>query len=263
MNLGHDPIQCLHVIAFWKWLEAEFGYQNIIFTLLRVQSNRVVFTTANKTVDCINCFQYETPPPRSSYLTITTTEFRRTQGWISLPALHRFRRISLRSLHRYKESALTQISETVNDAVFVGAAVQLAALINLLGPNRQPRAAAAVGEAPAQVRQCMIDPNLNRIINRVPLAENRTMMITFSRANPITERELRYFFDRYYGRNGIERVYMEVENRPVRPSCWYVLVVFRPAETATAMIFLHGQEGLVEFVINGKHATGLLLPFPG
>ncbi|OVA18161.1 hypothetical protein BVC80_1835g581 [Macleaya cordata] len=190
MNLGYDPMRCLHVISLWKWLEAEFGYPNIIATLLRDTPNSSVITLVNEAVNCINWFLEETPPPRSTSLTITTTEFRGTQV-----------RISLRALYQYRESALRRIAETVDIVIFIRAAEQLAALITLLRPMGQTHdavaAAVATGLVPVQVQESMIDPNLNRIINQVPLEEHRTMMITFYRENPITERELQYFFDRY------------------------------------------------------------------
>ncbi|OVA18163.1 hypothetical protein BVC80_1835g583 [Macleaya cordata] len=261
-NLGRDPMQCLRVIALWKWLESEFGYRNTIHLLLTDTEVSAVHTMADEAVHCINCFLSEIPPPDHSSLAIPNGFLNQTH--ISWPAQNRYTRIPLPTLHRYRMSALRRISETVDDVILVRAALQMSALINnnhipLLNPALP--IALVPSAVPPPIQERMLDQNLYHIINQVPLGERRTMMITFSRANPITEIELTDFFVRFYGRDCIEQC-MEVANPPVRPSCCYVIVVFRSAETA-AEIFSHCEEDqLVEFVLNGKPVTAIMVPSP-
>ncbi|OVA18160.1 hypothetical protein BVC80_1835g580 [Macleaya cordata] len=251
LNLGRDTRQCLHVVALWKWLEAEFGYQNIILTLLRDTPGSVVNTIADEAVHCINCFLSETPPPDYSSLPVTTTEILGTQV--------RTIEISLPALHRYRRSALRQIRETVNDVILRAserrAALELVRQSAGLVPVQQrmidPGSTSVVVERGESSQTSSILLNPNHIIgNEVP-PTLRTLMITFSRDKPITEIELRDFFYRLFGSDCIEQVYMEVVNPQVRQS-WYAHVLFRSARTVEAI--LHGKM-IVDFVINGKRAA--------
>ncbi|KAF5203761.1 Rho guanine nucleotide exchange factor [Thalictrum thalictroides] len=77
--------------------------------------------------------------------------------------------------------------------------------------------------------------------------EDRSMFMTFSRGYPITEEELRNYFNRGYG-DVVQEIHMEQASANVQPL--YAIVVFR--SPATVAQILNGRSK-VKFVVKGKH----------
>ncbi|GAV72800.1 hypothetical protein CFOL_v3_16288 [Cephalotus follicularis] len=238
INLWRDPVESMHIMALWLWLEGT-GFINIVHKMLSLPFI-LINELADEGVTCLDCINNDQSASSS-------------ESNNDIPLLQCFmaKDISLQFFHQNRLRATQGIAKIMND-------VCVRALSDIMQQAIKRNAAQSLADSqklmPPQSYETsllgfpqlgfgdMVQPGSQE----VP-ADDRTMFVTFSKGYPVYEWEVREFFTRSYG-DCIESLYMQ-EVQPNEQSL-FARIVFDPA--TNIHIILKGM-GKAKFTINGKH----------
>ncbi|XP_043714743.1 uncharacterized protein LOC122663103 [Telopea speciosissima] len=224
INLGRDIEESMRIIGFWLFLE-ELGHPNIILRMLS-SPDTVIDSAATEAVLCLNCIDKDESPK--------INEFPSTKKLIN-------RDISLSFCPHIRVSAVSKISKFVSDfghKVFDDI-VQKAIKHRSRVRDGQKTGFGMMGTSSSGFRPYGSHP------------DERTIFVTFARGYPISENELRDFFNMTYG-ECVEMIHMQKLSPNGQAMCGRV--AFRSYETMEVILEGMDKEEKMKFWINGKHA---------
>ncbi|XP_043714745.1 uncharacterized protein LOC122663105 [Telopea speciosissima] len=171
INLRRDIAESIRVVGLWLWLEA-MGYPNIILSLLS-STEPFIELVVNEAILCLNTIDNKEYSPSST----------------EIPYMKKLmnRDISLLFIHGQRVSAITKILQFVSDI-----APKIFDDILKKAVRHQSRVMGSDGSDQSSDSH----PDV------------RTIFITFARGYPISESELKDFFNMNYG-ECVESIYMQ------------------------------------------------------
>ncbi|XP_010247829.1 PREDICTED: uncharacterized protein LOC104590783 [Nelumbo nucifera] len=235
INFWRDITQSMKVIALWMWLE-DVGYPNIIHQMLSLPDT-IVNALADEAVNCLNCIELgEIPPHANTNIPLTLKLLKQE--------------ISLNFFLNNRISASNGIRKMLND-VCIKAFDDIAYMA--LTNATKPMASSAEGSSNTSCMQSDLNPSAQpwKPTDEIP-PDNRTLFLTFSKGYPLSEEEVRDFFNTNYG-DCIEAIYMQDVPSDVQP-LFARLVFYSPSTIA----FILGGKDKAKFIINRKHAWARL-----
>ncbi|XP_043714741.1 uncharacterized protein LOC122663101 [Telopea speciosissima] len=241
INFGRNIAESMRIIGLWLWLE-EMGFPNIILPLLS-SSDAIVELVAREAVLCLNCIDKDRSPAGNE-----------------IPSTKRLmkREISLSFIRKNRVSAVGRISQFVSEIGLAFTDIVEKAVNNrskVMGSHASrvrpigssfkmggPSSAFLPWSSSCHPKKGMASLSAS--------SDERTIFVTFSRGYPVSESELRNFFNMKYG-ECVECIYMQEVS--AYGQALFARVVFR--SIATMAVILQGMEndGKVKLLINGKH----------
>lgn len=257
-DLVRDPLECLYIMGLWLWLERA-GFYHFISKILSLPTF-LINELADEAVTCIKC---------------TNTQFPFLSESTEIPLTHSLvkKDISLQYFHENHLSAFQEIESLVRG-------VCIPSLSDILekdccggnvktpmkGLTMVPSHAASTSGAssvrePSSIDNLLIQsaaslgivgggdspPSRGKARAGEVSRNERTMFVTFSKGYPVTEIEVRQFFNRLFG-NCIDSFHMQ-EVKPDEQSLYAKIVFLRPSFIRS---ILNGVSK-AKFTINGKH----------
>ncbi|PPD86117.1 hypothetical protein GOBAR_DD16949 [Gossypium barbadense] len=223
MNLCRDPVESLHCIALWLWLE-RVGFKKVVTKLLplpRVLVNEL----ADEALACLGVIHNEKVSPLSTRRNDTPLMQRLIDSELALPFFAKHRLIAVRGLAKLvNEVCMRALKDIMQQAVERKAHQSLADL-----------SLVQFGSLPAAAQTNEVHP------------DDRTIFVTFSKGYLVHEWEVREFFTRLYG-NCIESLHMQ-DVMPNEQPLFARIVCHSPA----AIEYILNGNVKAKFTINGKH----------
>ncbi|GMH23311.1 hypothetical protein Nepgr_025154 [Nepenthes gracilis] len=223
-NLFRDPIESMHVLSLFLWLERQACCFDLINNILPL-SLTVVNMLADEAVVCLNL--------------ITKCPFDASSSNIDIPMIRAFSRrdIPLNYVHDNKDGTIEKMAKYVAD-IYIRVLKDL--MEQVIERNNNLLISADVIEIPRpfdMVREAVVEVH----------PDDRTMFVTFSKEYPMSKEEVIEFFTTIYG-ECIEFVQMQDVQANEQPL--FARIVVNSA--SKVKLILQGAEKM-KFTINGKH----------
>ncbi|XP_042497574.1 uncharacterized protein LOC122076327 [Macadamia integrifolia] len=260
INLGRDIAESMRIVGLWLWLE-EMGYPNIILPMLSC-SDTFIQTVAREAVICLN-FIDRGELPASEEIPATRNLMNRN---ISLSFFRDNRVSAVIKISRF----ISEIGHKAFDDIVERAVKHRASGMGSHGRLRPTGSNIVMGGPGSAFRPYVRERQETGVRHLTPGAssssgppqrsevplglspDQRTLFITFSRGYPISERELRDFFNMKCGGECVEAIYFQEVFPYGQPL--FARVIFRSYGTLTTILEGMDEEGKVKLWINGKHA---------
>ncbi|KAJ9687189.1 hypothetical protein PVL29_015870 [Vitis rotundifolia] len=244
LNCLRKPSETLLVMAMWLWLE-EIGYPNIVAKIL-ILPDSIVNAIANEAVLCLKCLSSDSPPPRLP------------SGNLPLSTRAMEMEISLQMFFQNKFTAISGIKKFLNSVcawAFTDILVQVlpsASQVLLNQPVAVPGFPHPLfGNVTIVLRSLDYSFPIGGLHGWNPTTEapvdDRTMFLTFSRGNKVSESDVRELFTGLFG-DCVDSVNMEEVSRNRQPL--FARLVLRSVSTVDRI--LNGSS-IAKFAINSKH----------
>ncbi|KAA8523323.1 hypothetical protein F0562_009746 [Nyssa sinensis] len=242
-DLWRDPLESMQVMTLWLWLEQR-GFNNVVTKILSLPLS-LINEVADEAVTCISCINNAFFLLSSESTEIPLTESLMKEG-ISLQYFHENRGIVIRGFAQIEtEVCFKAFTDIMQHAIRRNCLLKLAAENHMFVSPACYQSSVHPGFAGmGRLGGNMVQGQTQE--DEVP-PDDRTMFVTFSKGYPVSEREVRQFFTRSFGKC-VESLYMQ--EVPPNEQSLYARIVFFSA-SAIDMI-LNGQEK-VKYNINGKH----------
>ncbi|KAA3486157.1 Rho guanine nucleotide exchange factor [Gossypium australe] len=253
MNLCRDPVESLHCIALWLWLE-RVGFKKVVTKLLSLP-RVLVNELADEALACLGVIHNEKVSPLSTRRNDTPLMQRLIDSELALPFFAKHRLIAVRGLAKLvNEVCMRALKDIMQQAVERKAHQSLADL-SLYHQQQQrqhprqvqvqpPLAARVPTPAPPRVQFGSLPAAAQT--NEVH-PDDRTIFVTFSKGYLVHEWEVREFFTKLYG-NCIESLHMQ-DVMPNEQPLFARIVCHSPA----AIEYILNGNVKAKFTINGKH----------
>ncbi|KAJ4964409.1 hypothetical protein NE237_024348 [Protea cynaroides] len=213
------------------------GYPNIILQMLSY-TDTIVNSAATEAVLCLNCID-KNKFPASTEIPSTRRLMKKD---ISLSFFRNNRVSAVRKISQF----VTEIGPKAFDDIMDKTVNQRSKVMGSHGGVRPIGSSIMMGSPKSAFKPfTRVGPKSGSS------RDDRTIFVTFSRGYPISENELRNFFNMNYG-ECVESIYMQ-EVSPYAQAL-FALVVFRSKETMGFTLESMDDEGKVRLKINGKHA---------
>lgn len=249
MNLWRDPVESLHCIALWLWLE-RVGFKKVVKKLLSLPLVQVS-ELADEALACLGVINNEKASPLSTRRNDTPLMQSLIDSDLALPFFANHRLIAVRGLARLVNEVCMRALRDIMQQAVERKAHQSFAEHSLYHQQQQqqhpqqvqvqpPRAAPAppkvqFGSLPAAAQTNEVHP------------DDRTIFVTFSKGYMVHEWEVREFFTKLYG-NCIESLHMQ-DVMPNEQPLFARIVCNSPA----AIEYVLNGNVKAKFTINGKH----------
>ncbi|GMH23306.1 hypothetical protein Nepgr_025149 [Nepenthes gracilis] len=223
-NLFRDPIESMHVLSLFLWLEQQACCFDLIDNILRLPLT-VVNMLADEAVVCLNL--------------ITKAPFDASSSNIDIPMIRAFSRrdISSSYFHDNKDDAIEKMAKYVAD-LYIRVLKDL--MERAIERNNNLLIPADVAKIPRP-----FDMGREAVVEVHP--DDRTMFVTFSKGYLVSKEEVIEFFTTIYG-ECIESVQMQDVQANEQPL--FARIVVNSASKVE--LILQGAEKM-KFTINGKH----------
>ncbi|RVX02497.1 hypothetical protein CK203_031134 [Vitis vinifera] len=225
LNCLRKPSETLLVMAMWLWLE-EIGYPNIVAKIL-ILPDSIVNAIANEAVLCLKCLSSDSPPPRLP------------SGNLPLSSRAMEMEISLQMFFQNKFTAIMQVLPSASQ-VLLNQPVAVPGFPHPL-----------FGNVTIVLRSLDYSFPIGGLHGWNPTTEapvdDRTMFLTFSRGNKVSESDVRELFTGLFG-DCVDSVNMEEVSRNRQPL--FARLVLRSVSTVDRI--LNGSS-IAKFTINSKH----------
>ncbi|GAB2291613.1 hypothetical protein Dimus_025868 [Dionaea muscipula] len=229
-NLDRDPEESMLVMAFFLWLE-RLGCYNLVFDIVPLPLP-MVNMFADEALACLGCIYGGDKAAAASS----------SSGNNDISLLRAFSRraISLQFFHAERATAIESINKILRE-------VCGRALWDIMerarATQRSNNNKLVLGTASSSASSSEKDSQVQVLVH----PDNRTMFITFSKGYPVSEAEVKEFFNRSFG-ECVESIQMQ-EVAPNEQSLFARVVLCSPQKVD---MILNGSEK-VKFAINGKH----------
>ncbi|XVE53990.1 hypothetical protein DITRI_Ditri03aG0046900 [Diplodiscus trichospermus] len=243
INLWRDPVESIHVMALWLWLE-RVGFKNVVRKI-----SSLPYILVNELADeAMTCFNL-----------INNDQLASLSDGSDNPLMQSLIDRDL-TFQLFKENRLiaTQgVTRIVNQ-------VCMRALRDIMHHAIERNATQRLADSKKVISRSLLQPTVQSGLpqmgsgpcdvtlpwtkeNEVP-PDDRTMFVTFSKGYPVYDWEVREFFTKAYG-DCIESLHMQEVHHPDKQSL-FARIVFYSASTIE--MILNGVDK-AKFTINGKH----------
>lgn len=245
LNCSRKPSETLLIMALWLWLE-EKGYPNIVPKILKLP-DPIVTAIADEAILCLKCLCSDTSPP---HLSIPNLPF--SSGAMEME-------ISPNMFLQNRFTAISGVKKFLNTVcswAFTDILVQVLPSASRVGINEP----LAVPDFPhplfgnVTIVRRPLDYSFaigglhgwNPTTEAAPV-DDRTMFLTFSRGNKVTENDVMQLFTGLFG-DCVDSVNMEEVGRNRQPL--FARLVLRSVSTVDRI--LNGKS-IAKFSIHSKH----------
>ncbi|KAK3212221.1 hypothetical protein Dsin_016927 [Dipteronia sinensis] len=232
----HDPAESMMVISLWLWLEQE-GYPNIIYKMI-TWPRFFLEIMFNETVSALKFLKTNQPPsiPDEGSMNFTSQVMQKD---ISLQFFHEKRLDAIEGIKKILNSVCAKIFTDILITHLRVAPISVDQLIKVPGFPHE-----LFGDVQIVWRGFSDDAiSIEELQWAFPGPEtdiiseenDRTLFLTFSRGNPVTETEVREIFSQLYGRNSVTDVHIQENvSGNAHPLC--ARLVFSSATTVDGII---------------------------
>ncbi|KAK4415763.1 hypothetical protein Salat_2683700 [Sesamum alatum] len=247
-DLGRDPLECLHIMGLWLWLERG-GFCNFVSKILSLPPF-LINELADEAVICLKCINTQL-----------------SEAAAEIPLTHSLAKkdISLQFFHDNKHTARPEIQSLISGVCIPSLSDIMEKSWRTESPGLTHSQIVVPSHAVSTSSTNLIpagslvdslsvfsDLRGNGNVKARPPNETsrneRTMFVTFSKGYPVTEIEVRQFFARLFG-NCIESFHMQEVVSP-NEQALYAKIVFLRSSFIRAIL---SGVGKAKFTINGKH----------
>ena len=245
LNCSRKPSETLLVMALWLWLE-EIGYPNIVPKILKLP-DAIVNAMANEAVLCLKCLCSDTTPPDLLYgnLPFSTKSM---EMEISPHIFFQNRFTSISGIKKLLNSVCSWAFTDILVQVLPSSTSQVRLNQPLAVPDFPHPVFGDVTIVRLPLDYCFPIGGLHgwNPTTEAPV-DDRTMFLTFSRGNKVTENDVMELFTGLFG-DCVDSVNMEEVARNRQPL--FARLVLRSVSTVDSI--LNGKS-IAKFTINSKH----------